>query len=155
MASMETNKSFAHLLCGVDGSDPACRAAADAARLVLALGAKLTFLAVAQEAERSEEIEQYLEVEGLRGLSLPMLPTAAEACLDTAMSIAREVGVANATRLVMTGEVAPTICLTAQTKGADCIVLGRHRRGAARTLVKGSVAKAVGDNCDAALVLVG
>ncbi|TKA97616.1 hypothetical protein FAZ78_05070 [Cereibacter changlensis] len=54
-----------HVLCGVDGSDAACRAADRAARLAVALGAELTFLAVATDEEADAGFSDYSRAERL------------------------------------------------------------------------------------------
>ncbi|MEZ5934814.1 MAG: hypothetical protein R3F54_23340 [Alphaproteobacteria bacterium] len=59
--------NMSNLLCGVDGSEPACRAAALAAQLASALDVKLTYLTVAREIEPRGDLKGYLEAEGLKG----------------------------------------------------------------------------------------
>ncbi|WP_187298080.1 universal stress protein [Jannaschia donghaensis] len=147
-------RSFRHVLVGVDGSGPACRAAVVASRLALALDAKLTFLAVAREVRASKEIEDYAKLEGIDTPSLPLLRKDAEFCLAAAVVSARELGMMGVGRLIQTGEVAQTIALVARNHHADCIVLGRRSRGAVRTLVRGSVAGSVGEAAEAALLMV-
>ena len=154
MVAVSPTGSFRHILVGVDGSGPACRAAVAAARLALTLNAKLTFLAVAREVRASKEIEDYAKLEGIDTPSLPLLRKEAEFCLAAAGISARELGLTCPERLIQTGDVAQTIALVSRTHEADCIVLGRSSHGAVRSLVMGSVAKKVGDATDSALVLI-
>ncbi len=154
---MNNDKDFpkiTHLLCGVDGSEPACRAAALAAQLAQALGAKLTYLTVASEAEPQGQLKDYIEAEGLTGQSMPLLSAEADSCLDQAINIARGAGAPQVERLIKTGDAASVICDTAGQIGADCIALGRHGRGAVHRLVAGSVSDTLAKNCDMTLVLV-
>lgn len=154
MEAASPTGSFRHILVGVDGSGPACRAAVAAAGLALALDAKLTFLAVAREVRASKEIEDYAKLEGIDTPSLPLLRKEAEFCLAAAVISARELGLTGPERLIQTGDVAQTIALVSRTHGTDCIVLGRSSHGAMRSLVMGSVAKTVGDSTDSALMLI-
>ncbi|MGB3553800.1 MAG: universal stress protein [Jannaschia sp.] len=154
MDAVSSTGSFRHILVGVDGSGPACRAAVVASRLALALDAKLTFLAVAREVRASKDIEDYAKLEGIDTPSLPLLRKEAEACLAAAMASARELGLPGAERLIQTGDVAQTIALVARTCETDCIVLGRNPHGTVRTLVMGSVARTVGEGAAAALLMV-
>ena len=146
--------SFRHILVGVDGSDPACRAADTAARLALALDASLTFLAVAKEVRASKDIEDYAKLEGIETPRLPLLRSDAEACLTAAVAAARDLGLVGVERVIQTGDVGQMIARVAQTHGADCIVLGRSARGAVRKLVAGSVANAVGKATEGAVLLI-
>ncbi|MCT4372651.1 universal stress protein [Yangia mangrovi] len=154
MEAASPTGSFEHILVGVDGSGPACRAAVAAARLALALNAKLTFLAVAREVRASKEIEDYAKLEGIDAPCLPLLRKEAEFCLAAAVISARELGLTATERVIQTGEVAQTIALVSRTHGVDCIVLGSSPRGAVRTLVMGSVAKTVGEVADTPLLLI-
>lgn len=155
MDAVSPTESFRHILVGIDGYGPACRAAVAAARLALTLNAKLTFLAVAREVRTSKEIEDYAKLEGIDTPSLPLLRKEAETCLAAAMASAQELGLPGAERLIQTGDVAQTIALVARTREkTDCIVLRRSSHGVVRSLVMGSVAKKVGDATDSALVLI-
>ncbi|WP_299564565.1 universal stress protein [uncultured Sulfitobacter sp.] len=154
MGAVSHTASFRHILVGVDGSAPACRAAVSAARLALALNAKLTFLAVAREVRASKEIEDYAKLEGIYASSFPLLRKEAEFCLAAAVISARELGLKGTERLVQTGDVAQTIARVSHTHGADCIVLGRSSHGAMRTLFTRSVVKTVEEIADKALLLI-
>lgn len=147
-------KPFKHILCGVDGSDPACRAAETAAKLAVALEADLTFVTVAREAKPDAAMKAYLEAEGLKGVALPLLPSVAEECMDIAMQLASAAGHNHPTRLIKTGEVATTLEAAVRNTGADLIVLGRHHRTNVSRAVFGSVSRAVGGACEQTLVLV-
>lgn len=146
---------FEHLLCCVDGSAPACRAAEWAALLASTLNARLTFLVVAPEGRATYELDRYLELEGIVGASLPVVSVKAERCLDIAMRNAHRVGVPNSATRIMTGKIVPAICQTARSIGADRIVLGRHRRATLSIAFRSSVARSVGDGCNYPVLSIG
>jgi len=132
-----------HILCGVDGSDPACRAAEHAAWLAVALKADLTFLAVAREAEPSAALDAYRQAEGLGEEPIPLLASEAENCLAAAQSRASAMGMDKTTRLIRTGNIAHTLLSVATEIGADTIVLGRHNHSDLRRSVVGSVSRRI------------
>ena len=115
-----------HILCGADGSDPACRAAEHAAWLATALNAKLTFLAVAREAGNSAALDVYRRTEGLGEERIPLMPRDAEQCLYAAQSSALTLGNTSTHRLIRIGKVAQTLLSVATEIEADLVVLGRQ-----------------------------
>lgn len=141
--SAPVSPKIRHILCGVDGSEPACRAADHAAWLAVALGAHLTFVAVARAAQSTPEIDAYRHAEGLGSEPLALLSTAAEACLKSARNAAATLGHDSANTLIRVGKVAPTLLSTATEVGADTIVLGRHPHTDLRRTVMGSVSGTV------------
>jgi nucleotide-binding universal stress UspA family protein len=132
-----------HILCGVDGSDPACRAAEHAAWLAQALNAKLTFLAVAREAGRSAAIDAYRQTEGLGEERVPLMPREAEQCLNAAQSGAFTLGNKSTQRLIKIGKVAQTVMSVATEIEADLIVLGRHDHSELHRSIVGSVSRTI------------
>ncbi len=134
-----------HILCGVDGSAPACIAAERAANLAVALGARLSFVAVARAIVPDEALVGYMRDEGLGEAPVPLLPQAAESCLDMALTRATDAGYTGAARIVRTGKVAPALMSVADEIGADAIAIGRHRRSGLRRAVVGSVAQEIAD----------
>ena len=132
-----------HILCGVDGSDPACRAAEHAAWLATALNAKLTFLAVAREAGNSAALDVYRRTEGLGEEPVPLMSTAAEQCLIAAQSSASALGNNKTTRLIRIGKVAQTLLSVATEIEADMIVLGRHEHSELHRSIVGSVSRTI------------
>ena len=134
-----------HILCGVDGSPAACIAAERAAALAVALGARLSFVAVARPGTPDPALAGYMRDEGIGGEPVPLLPEAAESCLAVALSKAVDTGYTGAARLVRTGKVASTLISVADEIGADTIALGRHRHSGLRRAVIGSVAQEIAD----------
>tara|TARA_R110002072_G_scaffold4543_8_gene31662 strand:- start:336 stop:800 length:465 start_codon:yes stop_codon:yes gene_type:complete len=132
-----------HILCGVDGSDPACRAAEQAAWLAGALKADLTFLAVAGEVQSSAALDAYRQAEGLGEEPIPLPTSEAESCLAAAQSRASAMGMDKTTRLIRTGNIAQTLLSVATEVGADTIVLGRHDHSDLRRSVVGSVSRKI------------
>ena len=132
-----------HILCGVDGSAPACVAADRAADLARTLGARLTFVAVARAGTPDPALMGYMHVEGLGEQPVPLLPDAAERCLAIARTKASAKGYTGAARLVRTGKVAETLIAVADEIGADAIAIGRHRHSGLRRAVVGSVAQQI------------
>ena len=142
------------LLCGVDGSAPACRATETAARWAVRLGASLTFLAVTREAPPDPGVEAYRRAEGMTHEPV-LLPTSdAAACLDAAMRVAAAAGHSGTRSLVRAGPVARTLIGVAHEIGADTIVLGRQERSAIRRTVLGSVWLEIANRTDRTLVVV-
>ena len=118
---------FGHILCWVDGSDEACRAAERAAHLAKSLGAKLSFLALGDEPGYSKGFEDYAQIEGVIGPMSSSIANNVEACLFQAVSVAADIGVKKAARLVGAGEPASAICDAARTQGADLVVIRRRK----------------------------
>jgi len=132
-----------HILCGVDGSEPACRAAEHAAWLAQALKADLTFLAVAREGHSNSELDAYRQSEGLGEEAIPLLASEAESCLSAAQNSASAMGIDKTTRLIRVGNVAQTLLDVATETGADTIILGRHPHSDLRRTVMGSVSRKI------------
>lgn len=132
-----------HILCGVDGSDPACRAAMHAGWLAKTLNAKLTFLAVARGARNDFELDAYRQTEGLGEEPVPMLPSQAEMCLVAALASASAIGHNTTDRLIRVGKVAQTLLSVAGEIGADTVVLGRHDRNELHRSFVGSVSRTI------------
>lgn len=146
---------FSHILAWVDGSDEACRAAEQAARMATALGAGLSFLAIGKAAGPDEGYDRYAEIEGVTDPMPPSVDTEVRACLDQAMSIAAKVGLEDAAGLVRTGDPVTAICHAARERGADLVVVRRHRSGLVERLLGGSVPDTLATGCGFAVLSVG
>jgi nucleotide-binding universal stress UspA family protein len=134
-----------HILCGVDGSAPACIAAERAADLALALGAQLSFVAVARAGVPDMALVGYMRAEGIGEEPVPLLVEAAENCLAVALTKASDKGYRGATHIVRVGKVSSTLISVATEIGADAIAIGRHRHSGLRRAVIGSVAQEIAD----------
>ena len=107
-----------HILCGVDGSDAACRAAERAAQLAVTLNADMTYLlamylAVAEKGRTDATFEAWMQAEGLQGEPARFLVPEAEVCLATALRRAAEAGHGTTASIIETGEIAsalPSAC---------------------------------------------
>lgn len=146
---------FGHILCWVDGSDEACRAAEHAARMASCLNADLSFLAIGEDASRSEGFDAYARIEGVSEPMPPSIKNDVRACLDQAMSIAAQAGVKDAARLVRTGNSATAICDAARAQGADLVVIRRHRSSLVERLFGASVQDTLANGCGFAVLTVG
>ena len=145
---------ISHILCGVDGSAPACIAATRAAELAVALGADLTFVAVAREASPNVEIDAYRKTEGIEGERVPLLTKDAEVCLVVALGKAAERGHKSAKRIVRTGKVSSTLISVAADIGADATAIGRRRHSGIRRAVLGSVSQEIADQTSLTIISV-
>ncbi|WP_109565906.1 universal stress protein [Jannaschia seohaensis] len=149
------NADFSHILCGVDGSDAACRAARVAARLAKAFDAQLTFVTVAKNAVNSPELDAYRRTEQLDlATPVPVVKQEADACLEIAVELAREVGIENANRVVRTGAVADAILSLGSELSADALVLGHHQRSRLGRAIVSSVSSKVADHGPMKVLLV-
>lgn len=134
---------FNNIVCAVDGSKHALKAARLASELAVAGEAKLTFLMVTKRLRLTEEVEHYLEVENL-GTSEPqyVLDEFTKKVLDQARVVAKEVG-ADAESEITEGQPARTIVGFAVRSDCDAIVLGSRGHGDPDSGFLGSVSHKV------------
>jgi nucleotide-binding universal stress UspA family protein len=130
---------FQNIVCAVDGSDHAVRAATTAAALAAKFGGKLTLLTVAKELKVTEEVKRYIELEHLSGEPQYVLDDYTEAVIDKAKEAAEAEGLRGVQTEVRSGNPARTIVEFAERKKADCIVLGRRGVGDIEGVFLGSV----------------
>ena len=143
-----------HILCGVDGSEPACRAIEVAACLARNLDAKLTLISIAKAMDMTPELRDYPKSEGLGFEQVPLLPTDAQACLDGAAQNAESCGLANAGQIVRTGDRLEQLQATIGTEDVDLVVLGHHARSSAHRLVSKPLSQQIADTIPVKLLLV-
>jgi len=134
---------FKHILCAVDGSEHALKAAITASELAARLGSALTFLTVTKELQLTDEIRHYMEIEHLTGSPQYVLDEMTDRVLSEAKEQAIEHGVPNARTEVRTGPAARTIVAYAERNGVDLIVLGSRGLGDITGLLLGSVSHKV------------
>ena len=134
---------FSNIVCAIDGSRHALKAARLASELAIAGGAKLTFLTVTKQIKLTEQVRHYLEVENL-GTSEPqhLLDEFSKAALDEARRAAKEIG-ADAGSEVTEGQAARAIVGFAARSKCDAIVLGSRGHGDAEGVLLGSVSHKV------------
>jgi nucleotide-binding universal stress UspA family protein len=152
---MSGGAPFSHILCWVDGSAEACRAAEHAAYLALSLGAKLSYVAVGTEKGRDEGFDAYARIEGVSEPMPPLLKGNADACLEQAMSIAARIGISGATRLVESGDEVMAVCDAARAQDADLIVIRKRKSGFVERLLGASASDTLANRCDFAVLSVG
>lgn len=146
--------AITRILCGVDGSAAACRAAEVAGCIARDMRARLTFVSVAKAAEMTQELRTYAGSEGLGEQPVPMLTRDAEACLSGASDIAGGCGVPAARQLVRVGDVFEEFLRTIDDEGADLVVLGHHQRSAPGRLVRKPLSQKIADQVPVKLMLV-
>jgi nucleotide-binding universal stress UspA family protein len=134
---------FSKILCAVDGSQHALKAAEVAGQLAQQLSAKLTFLTVTKELKMTEEVKRYMEIEHLTGELQYVLDEYTEQVMQQAKDAARAAGVSDAKTEVKTGQPARVIVTTAEAGGYDAIVIGGRGHGDLEGLLLGSVSHKV------------
>lgn len=150
----DTPPAATRILCGVDGSDAACRAAETAGRLGRDLAASLTFVSVAQASKLTPELERYLAAEGQTGALFPNITSEAEACLRQAASMAASSRVVGVKQIVEVGDPFQKICDLIDKEGVDLLVLGRHRRSSVERLAKKPLSQKIADVKDIKILLI-
>jgi nucleotide-binding universal stress UspA family protein len=144
---------MSHILCVVDGSAPACRAARKAAALAASLDSDITFVSFARPGRIGPAVDAYRRAEGLQGDVPLFLSPATSDCLDIALREASTAGNRRPHRLVRAGAPSSAIPAAVAEVGADTVVLGRHT-GTRPPLFR-SVATTVMDRTRATVILVG
>lgn len=142
------------ILCGVDGSEEACRAAELASCLSRDLQAGMTFISVARAVEMTPELKKYVEAEGLQGQSFPILAADAEACLLRAEEIAAQCAAPTVARAVEVGDPFERMSTFARDKKIDLVVLGHHVRSSLSRLAQKPLAQRLADALPVNVLLV-
>ncbi len=143
---------FNHVLCWVDGSPEACRAAERAALLAKSFGAQLSFAVIGQILDRDEGLEAYAKIEGITGPIPPMVGGSTETCLQQAKQIADRAGVESVKSLTLSGDPVDALCEAASEAGADLVIIRHHRAGLVERLLHRSVSDALADRCGFAVL---
>lgn len=130
---------FKNIVCAVDGSEHAERAAAAAAALAAKFDGKLTLLTVAKELKMTDEVKRYIELEHLSGEPQYVLDEYTESVILGAKEAAEAEGLGGVQTEVRSGNPARSIVEFAELKKADCIVLGRRGMGDIEGVFLGSV----------------
>ena len=134
---------FKNIVCAVDGSRHALRAAELASELAAKVGAKLTFLTVSKPVKLTDDVKRYMAAEHLTGSPQYVLDEMTEQILEEALNCAERCGVAKPLTEVKIGNPARTIVDFAEHAGADLIVLGSRGLGDIEGLFLGSVSHKV------------
>ncbi len=134
---------FKTILCCVDGSEHALRAAEHACALAEKFGATLTLMTVAKELKPSESVKRFLELEHLSGEPQYVLDEYTESIMEKAKDVAAATGLRGVKTEIKTGNPARTILEYAERKKVDTIVLGRRGMGDVEGILLGSVSHKV------------
>jgi nucleotide-binding universal stress UspA family protein len=155
MIDLSQGEPFAHILCWVDGSYEACRAAELAAYLAQSLGAKLSYVAVGARIGRDEGFEVYAQIEGVSQPIPPFLKGNTHACLEQAMSIAAKIGISGAERLIESGDEVMAVCNAARAQDADLVVIRKRKSTLIERLQGAAASDTLANRCGFAVLSVG
>ena len=145
---------FQRILCCVDGSEHALRAAETACALAAKFGGKLTILTVAKELQPSESVKRFMALEHLSGEPQYVLDEYTEEIMDKAKDVAEAQGLRGVRTEVRTGNPARSIVEYAERNKIDCIVLGSRGIGDAGGVLLGSVSFKVNSLAKCSVVTV-
>jgi nucleotide-binding universal stress UspA family protein len=134
---------FSKILCAVDGSQHALKAAKLASELAERFGAKLTFLTVTKELKMTDEVKRFIELEHLAGEPQYVLDDYTEQVIQEAKDAARAIGVTEVAAEVKTGHPARVIVNSAERGDYDAVILGGRGHGDLEGLLLGSVSHKV------------
>lgn len=145
---------FKKILCAIDGSIHALRAAELASGLAAEHGATLTFLTVTKEFKVTDELKRFIQLENLAGEPQYVLDEFTEDMLQKARDAAREAKVTDFDTLVRIGPPARTIVAEADRGGYDTVVLGSRGQGDPEAFMLGSVSHKVANLAKGTVIVV-
>jgi len=134
---------FKKIICAVDGSAHALKAAEIASDLAGKYGAELTFLTISKELRVTEEVRRFMQVEHLTGSPQYVLDEMTDRVLAEAKEKAKAHGIKKLKTEVKTGNPARAIVSYAKKVAADAIVMGSRGMGDIEGLLLGSVSHKV------------
>ena len=134
---------FSKILCAVDGSQHALKAAQLASKMAERFGAKLTFLTVTKELKMNDEIRRFMELEHLTGEPQYVLDEYTEHVIQEARDAARAAGVKEIATEIKTGHAARVIVSTAERGDYDTVGIGNRGHGDLEGFLLGSVSHKV------------
>lgn len=145
---------FKNIVCAIDGSHHALKAAEVASNLAARFEARLTLLTVTKELKATPEVKRYMEIEHLTGEPQYVLDEMTKEILEAAGAAAREIGVRELKTEVKVGQPARTIVDFAKRSGADAIVIGSRGLGDIEGALLGSVSHKVASLAEMTVVAV-
>jgi nucleotide-binding universal stress UspA family protein len=134
---------FKKIVCALDGSEHALKAARTACSLAAESGGELTFLTVTKELKMTEEVRRYIRVEHLSEIPQYVLDEMTEKIMAEAKDCARESGIKSAKTEVRMGHPARAIVDFAKRAKADLVVIGSRGLGDLEGVFLGSVSHKV------------
>jgi len=145
---------FTKILCCIDGSEHALRAAETASALARRFEAPLTFLTVAKELKPSAAVQRFLQLEHLSGEAQYVLDDYTESFIEKAKDLAEAAGLRGVKAEVRTGNPARTILDFANRGRFDALVLGSRGMGDIEGVLLGSVSHKVASLAKCTVVTV-
>ena len=145
---------FKKILCAVDGSDHAVKAADLAAKMAAASKAKLTYITVTKELKMTEEVKRYIEVEHLSGTPQYVLDEYTEKVIQKAKDEARAEGVTDVSAEIKVGNPARVIVDFAKRGAYDVLVIGNRGLGDVEGFLLGSVSHKVANLAPCTVITV-
>ena len=132
-----------NILVAIDGSQPAYRATAMAAKLAEKLGTSLILLHIIRDKPLPKELQDMIEFEQINDSRIDILKNSGQMILDKAKEIAEQNRVVSVTSEMKQGNPADIIVDFAEKNSVDLIVLGRRGLGEVKAMLLGSVSRKV------------
>ncbi len=145
---------FKKILCALDGSEHARKAAAVACDLAAKNGAEVTFLTVTKKVQLNDQVRRYMALENITGEPQYVLDIMTQEIMAHAKAMAKDSGLAKVTADIQEGKPARTIVSRAKRDGSDLIVMGRRGLGDVEGALLGSVSHKVANLADCTVMTV-
>jgi|SRR5579863_3741459 len=143
------------ILAGIDGSEHAMKAVDQAATIAVAVGAKLSLLAVVPPvAAFSEWLEAYAQSEHLAKELPRLLSLVRPPFLEAAAARARAKGAKDVSSGFTAGDPATELLVAAQEMKVDLIVVGCRGKGQLTGLLLGSVSQKLAAHAHSSVLIV-
>ncbi len=131
------------ILVAVDGSEHSMKAVDYAASIAAALKARLGILYILKTRELPKGLENYAEIEHIRGGEDAILMKVSNDIVDAAKERAAKIGATEISGEVIHGPVARSIVAQAKQRHADMIVIGSRGLGNIEATLRGGVSMRV------------
>ena len=134
---------LSNILVAIDGSKPSTQALEMAIEMAKKFDAKLHLIHVVREMQLPPELQQFAELESVRGTRQDVLNTIGERLVHQGKRVAETNGVSSVESDIGTGDPANAIIGYANRNGIDLIVLGSRGLGQVEGMLMGSVSRKV------------